>query len=87
MMTDPVADLLTRIRNAGTARHLETLCPSSKLKVAIASLLKEEGVNHVFQLPGSQIIDILDEIHQAAAELPDDLPEPQPRQRPKRIAR
>jgi small subunit ribosomal protein S8 len=43
MMTDPVADLLTRIRNAGTARHLETLCPSSKLKVAIASLLKEEG--------------------------------------------
>jgi small subunit ribosomal protein S8 len=43
MMTDPVADLLTRIRNAGSARHRETLCPSSKLKVAIASLLKEEG--------------------------------------------
>ena len=43
MMTDPVADLLTRIRNAGSARHRETHCPSSKLKVAIASLLKEEG--------------------------------------------
>ena len=33
------------------------------------------------------LLDILDEIHQAAAELPDDLPEPQPRQRPKRVAR
>jgi DNA-binding MarR family transcriptional regulator len=33
------------------------------------------------------LLDILDEIHQAAAELPDDLPAPQPRQRPKRIAR
>ncbi len=43
MMTDPVADLLTRIRNAGSARHAETLCPSSKLKLAIARVLKEGG--------------------------------------------
>ncbi len=43
MMTDPVADLLTRIRNAGTARHAETICPSSKMKLAIAKVLKESG--------------------------------------------
>ena len=43
MMTDPIADMLTRIRNAGSARHAETRCPSSKLKIAIAKLLKEEG--------------------------------------------
>jgi small subunit ribosomal protein S8 len=43
MMTDPVADLLTRIRNAGTARHAETTCPSSKMKLAIARVLKESG--------------------------------------------
>ncbi len=43
MMTDPIADMLTRIRNAGTARHLTTRCPLSKLKLAVATLLKEEG--------------------------------------------
>ncbi len=43
MMTDPIADMLTRIRNAGSARQTETLCPASKLKLAIAKLLKEEG--------------------------------------------
>ena len=43
MMTDPVADLLTRIRNAGIARHAETLCPSSRMKLAIAKVLKESG--------------------------------------------
>ena len=43
MMTDPVADLLTRIRNAGIARHAETICPSSKIKLAIAKVLKESG--------------------------------------------
>lgn len=43
MMTDPIADMLTRIRNAGFARQTETACPSSRLKLAIAKLLKEEG--------------------------------------------
>lgn len=43
MMTDPIADMLTRIRNAGSARHAETAIPSSKLKVAIARLLEAEG--------------------------------------------
>ena len=43
MMTDPVADMLARIRNAGVARHAETTCPSSKLKLAIARVLRDEG--------------------------------------------
>ena len=43
MMTDPIADMLTRIRNAGTARHAHTLCPSSKMKLAVAQVLVSEG--------------------------------------------
>ena len=43
MMTDPISDMLARIRNAGTARHAETWCPHSKLKLALARLLSEEG--------------------------------------------
>ena len=43
MMTDPVADLLVRIRNAAMARHELTRLPASKLKHAVAVLLKSEG--------------------------------------------
>jgi small subunit ribosomal protein S8 len=43
MVSDPVADLLTRIRNANLARHEKVTLPSSKLKVEIARLLQEEG--------------------------------------------
>lgn len=43
MMTDPLADMLTRIRNAGTAGHEEARCPSSRLKLAVARVLEEEG--------------------------------------------
>lgn len=42
-MTDPVADMLTRIRNAQLAQKSSVAMPSSKLKVAIASVLKDEG--------------------------------------------
>jgi small subunit ribosomal protein S8 len=42
-MTDPVSDLLTRIRNASDARHETVDIPSSKLKLEIARILKEEG--------------------------------------------
>ena len=42
-MTDPIADFLARIRNAILARHTEVLAPTSKLKVRICDLLKEEG--------------------------------------------
>jgi small subunit ribosomal protein S8 len=43
LLTDPVADMLTRIRNANKALHDHTEMPSSKLKEQIARLLKEEG--------------------------------------------
>ena len=43
MLTDPVADMLTRIRNANKALHDTTEMPTSKLKVEIARILKEEG--------------------------------------------
>jgi small subunit ribosomal protein S8 len=42
-ITDPIADMLTRIRNASAARHLEVIMPASNLKVAIAHILKDEG--------------------------------------------
>ncbi len=42
-MTDPIADMLTRIRNANTAMHDEVSMPSSKQKMALAELLKHEG--------------------------------------------
>jgi small subunit ribosomal protein S8 len=43
MMTDPIADMLTRIRNAGTAGHRWADMPVSKLKIEIARLLKESA--------------------------------------------
>jgi len=43
MMTDPIGDMLTRIRNAGTARHAETSCPSSQQKLAVARALEASG--------------------------------------------
>ena len=42
-MTDPVADMLTRIRNAQMAEKISVAMPSSKLKIAIAGVLKDEG--------------------------------------------
>ena len=42
-MTDPIADMLTRIRNAQTAAKTQASMPSSKLKVAIARVLRDEG--------------------------------------------
>ena len=42
-INDPIADMLTRIRNAGMARRAETSMPSSKILVAIAEILKREG--------------------------------------------
>jgi small subunit ribosomal protein S8 len=41
--TDPVGDMLTRIRNASSARHEKCLVPRSRLKIRIAEVLKEEG--------------------------------------------
>ena len=41
--TDPIADMLTRIRNASSARHEKVVVPASRLKVRIAEVLREEG--------------------------------------------
>ena len=49
-ITDPIADMLTRIRNAGTAKHETVDVPASKLKVAIAQILLDEGYSKSFQL-------------------------------------
>lgn len=43
MHTDPIADMLTRIRNAIEVRHTQVTAPSSKMKVAIANVLREQG--------------------------------------------
>ncbi len=43
MLTDPIADLLTRIRNAAAARQTKTEVPASRLKIGVARILKEQG--------------------------------------------
>lgn len=50
MQTDPIADLLTRIRNAARAKHPRVDVPASKLKAEIARILKEEGYISTFKL-------------------------------------
>ena len=50
LITDPIADMLTRIRNAGSARHETVDVPNSKMKKAIAEILLEEGYIKSFQL-------------------------------------
>lgn len=42
-MTDPIADMLTRLRNAAAVRHTRVMIPASNMKIAIARILKEEG--------------------------------------------
>jgi small subunit ribosomal protein S8 len=42
-MTDPIADMIIRIKNALMAGHVDVVLPSSKMKVAVANILKEEG--------------------------------------------
>jgi len=49
-MSDPIADMLTRIRNAVSAKHESVQMPSSKIKVAIAKVLKEEGFIRDYQV-------------------------------------
>ena len=49
-MTDPIADMLTRIRNANVAMHEEVQMPSSKLKEALAEVLRREGYIHGYEV-------------------------------------
>ena len=48
--TDPIADMLTRIRNANSAKHKTVDVPASKMKTAIAEILFKEGYNKSFEL-------------------------------------
>ena len=50
MITDPIADMLTRIRNGLVARHDYTDVPASKLKVSLAETLKQEGYIRDFEM-------------------------------------
>ncbi len=50
-VTDPIADMLTRIRNAIQVRHDSVLLPHSKLKVAVAQILKEQGYIRDYDMP------------------------------------
>ncbi|MBL8192996.1 MAG: 30S ribosomal protein S8 [Blastocatellia bacterium] len=49
---DPIADMLTRVRNALAARHTKVDIPSSKLKVEVARILKEEGYINNYKVAG-----------------------------------
>ena len=49
-MSDPIADMLTRIRNANTAKHDEVDIPASKMKIAIADILVKEGYIQKYEL-------------------------------------
>ena len=59
MMTDPVADMLTRIRNANRALHETAEMPSSRLKVEIARLLKDEGYIKDYRVVKGETFDTL----------------------------
>jgi small subunit ribosomal protein S8 len=49
MLTDPIADMLTRIRNGSRARHTDVLIPASRTKRAIAEILRDEGFIETFE--------------------------------------
>ena len=59
MLTDPVADMLTRIRNANKALQDRVVMPTSKLKVEIARLLKEEGYVKDWHVERGESFDLL----------------------------
>ncbi|MCL1799748.1 MAG: 30S ribosomal protein S8 [Promicromonosporaceae bacterium] len=54
-MTDPIADMLTRLRNANSAHHDQVSMPSSKMKVGIAEILKREGYISDFALSDARV--------------------------------
>lgn len=58
-MTDPIADMLTRIRNANQNRATSVTMPSSKMKETIASILKEEGYIENYSIEKNDVQNIL----------------------------
>ncbi len=59
-VNDPIADMLTRIRNACMARHTTVQVPASKMKLAIAQILKREGFIREFAVTSSEPFDIIE---------------------------
>src|SRR3954468_9733535 len=59
MLTDPIADMLARIRNANKALHERVTMPTSKMKVEIARLLKEEGYIRDYRIKKGESFDSL----------------------------
>jgi small subunit ribosomal protein S8 len=59
-MSDPIADMLTRIRNAQMTEHATVLMPSSKVKIAIAKVLKDEGYIDGFKVAGDEVKPVLE---------------------------
>src|ERR1700716_4482239 len=58
-MSDPIADMLTRIRNASLARHSSCEMPFSKMKVSIAEVLRDEGYIESFEERGEGMSKVL----------------------------
>ena len=59
MVTDPIADMLTRIRNANQMRYKEVEVPASKMKIEIARILKEEGFINDYKVKKNEVQSIL----------------------------
>ena len=59
MVTDPIADMLTRIRNANQMRYKEVEVPASKIKNEIARILKQEGFIDDYKVKKSNVQDLL----------------------------
>ncbi|MEX2210771.1 MAG: 30S ribosomal protein S8 [Gaiellaceae bacterium] len=59
MLTDPIADMLTRIRNANRALHERAEMPTSRMKVEIARILKEEGYIRDYEVKPGESFDTL----------------------------
>ena len=59
-VNDPIADMLTRIRNACMARHVTVSMPASKIKVAIAQILKREGFIRDFEVKSGKPCDTIE---------------------------
>ena len=59
MVNDPISDMITRIRNANVLRHPEVKMPSSKMKVAIATILRDEGFITDFSVSDAKVKKVL----------------------------
>ncbi len=59
MVTDPIADMLTRIRNANAMRYKEVEMPSSKMKIEISKILKREGFINDYKVKKNNVQDVI----------------------------